>query len=104
MSLHQREAGDAGSENIVNKAVDVFLSATPIALGNPADKLLEVEKAKYANLEVAPRIAHKLAIAAGEVIPILSKVNSAEWKSPSLRPPEERSSNLAPNNKSSDRP
>lgn len=86
LSLTNKENADAGAENIVGKAVDIFLSMGDVPIGNKADKLLDSQKTSYSNLEIVPRVSHKLALANGGNVSILEKVASDDWTSPSKRP------------------
>jgi len=85
IALQSRENSDAGNENVVSKAVDVFLSMGEVPIGVPADKLLEEQKKVYANLEVTPRASHRLAIASGQVVDAITNFADPNWESPKTR-------------------
>jgi hypothetical protein len=86
LSLSVRQNSDSGSENVVSKAVDIFLGMCSSPLGNEADKLLAADSAKYSNLQITPRVSQRAAMSRGEVIDVVQKVTSPTWSSPSERP------------------
>lgn len=88
VSLQQKEQESSGDDNLVNKAVELFLKTTQIPIGNVADDLLLKSPKPYSELEITPRVAHNRAIAQGQSVPLLQDHASETWVSPKNRTEE----------------
>jgi hypothetical protein len=87
-ALQQKEQSEAGDDNLVNKAVELFLKTTQIPIGNIADEILVKSPKPYSELEITPRVAHNRAIAQGNTVPLLQDHASESWVSPKDRTEE----------------
>jgi hypothetical protein len=84
MSLQFRDKDESGSENTVNRAVDIFSKMIQIPLGSAADVALDAEYQTKPNQEVTLRVADRYSASMGENSIAIQSTQEV-WESPGVR-------------------
>lgn len=86
LSLAHREAATTGDDNVINRAIEIFVSNNPVPVGDEADKLAIRPGPEYGRGAVEPRVNELVVLdEAGNTPNQLTPYQEGDWVNPLKR-------------------
>lgn len=85
LSLAHREAATAGDDNVINRAIEIFVTNNPVPVGDDADKLAIRPGPSYGKGSVEPRVNELVQIHEGKTPDQLTPYEEASWEAPTIK-------------------